>query len=156
MSVRSINAAGSISAKCARCYTDFLLDTGAEINIISQSFAKQCDLKPLEHCDLPIPEWMSGQSVYCYGAYSVEYQLTDSWGQLRVRTGTFFAIDKKGSPMVLGMPTLTEAGVQVDLGARKWRFPVDSDSITILEPQEFADSLGDKPIIYTVVYAGLS
>lgn len=156
LSRRSINVSGSVSAKDAWSYADFMLDTGAEINIISQSFAKQCDLKPLEIYEMPSPEWMSGQSVYCYGAYSVEYRLIDSWGQAVKHTSTFFAIDKKGSPLVLGMPALEQAGVQIDLGSRTWRVPLDPDNVSVLEPQQFADTLEGEPAVFAVICAGLS
>ncbi len=55
--------------------------------------------------------------------------------------------------MVLDLPAVSEVGVQVDGGSRKWRFLLDSANVFILEPQQFAEG---ESALYYVVCAGLS
>ena len=151
--VPGITTAGHILAPDGWKYADCMLDTFAEVNLISQSYVKQNDLQACTG-DLPKPQSINGQPVYCYGAYSLQYRLVDSWGQLRACNSVFYAIEKPGSPIVLGMPALKEACIQMDLGAREWRFPVEVASLSMSKPLEFMDHLAGEPTVYTVVIAG--
>ena len=44
-------------------------DIGAEVNVISQRFTVEHNMKPISEAKLPRPTWMDGSSVYCYGVY---------------------------------------------------------------------------------------
>ena len=52
-------------------------DIGAEVNVIDQSFALANDLEPIE-APLPSPQWLDGNTTYCYTAFLVSYELQDS------------------------------------------------------------------------------
>ncbi len=84
-----------------------LLDTGAQINLISEAMAKRLNLSK-EIADLPKPQWLNGQTSYCYGAYKCIYQLTDSWRRVRECQGLFYSMDLGDTPLVLGMPALSQ------------------------------------------------
>ena len=51
-------------------------DIGAEVNVINQSFALANDWEPIE-APLPSPQWVDGNTIYCYTAYLVSYELQD-------------------------------------------------------------------------------
>ena len=51
--------------------TEATLDTGAEVNVISQHFAMKLGLESMENVKLPQPEWINKQTMFCYGAYQV-------------------------------------------------------------------------------------
>ena len=52
-------------------------DSGAEVNVIDQSFALANNLEPTE-APLSSPQWMNGNTRFCYTAYLVNYELQDS------------------------------------------------------------------------------
>ena len=58
--------------------TEVQLDSGAEVNVISQRFAVKEGIKPIKDAKLPRPTWMDGNSIYCYGAHRVKLSLCDS------------------------------------------------------------------------------
>lgn len=104
--------------------TEFHFDNGAEVNVISQRFVLEHDIPRIE-APLPSPQWMDGKSTYCYGAYIVSYVICDSWSHEKRCQHTFYAIDKEGPPLVLGLPALTDEGIKMDMANRTWRFGVD-------------------------------
>ena len=98
--------------------TEVQLDSGAEVNVISQRFAVEEGMKPIKDAKLPRPTWMDGNSVYCYGAYRVKMNLRDSWGHSKEFETIFYAINKEGPPLLLGMPGLAQEGIIINLAAR--------------------------------------
>ena len=57
--------------------TDALLDTGAEVNIISQHFVIEHQLTPMNGLLLQL-QLLNRQRVYCYEAHCVKYWLKDT------------------------------------------------------------------------------
>ena len=49
-----------------------LMDTGAEVNVISQHFVIEHQLTCMD-VPLPQPQFLDGQKTYCFGAYKVRY-----------------------------------------------------------------------------------
>ena len=49
-----------------------LMDTGAEVNVISQHFVIEHQLTRMD-VPLPQPQFLDGQKTYCFGAYKVRY-----------------------------------------------------------------------------------
>ena len=123
-------------------------DTGAEVNVIDQSFALANDLEPTE-APLPSPQWMDGNTGFCYTAYLVSYELQDSWGYTKQCRHVFYAISKHNNPpMVLGMPVMTDERIKVDVAERTWRFEVVAEAFEVLLPQEFADTIAEESLVY--------
>lgn len=129
-----------------------LLDCGAHVNLISQKFVTQWDLEP---CDavLPQPEALSGQSMYCYGAYKLDYWLVDSWGHGRKCSTLFYAVDQKGPDIVLGMPGLCQLHILLDPEAAQWRFKVNAGNLQVEKPAKFTRSLEREPNVFAIVCA---
>ena len=130
--------------------TQFHFDNGAEVNIISQHFALEHDLQPAQG-PLPSPQWMDGKTVYCYGAYIVSCVLRDSWAREKRSQHVFYAIDKDGPPIVLGLPALTDEKIKMDMADRTWRFGVDEHAHELLSPDKFASSLKGERAVYALI-----
>ena len=130
-----------------------LMDTGAEVNVISQHFVIEHQLTRMD-VPLPQPQFLDAQKTYCFGAYKVRYQLTDSWGQSRDCEHVFYALEKPGPPLVLGLPALKAEQVRIDCGTKAWRFNIKEDLIELQSPEEFAKEIQDQPSIYAVVWIG--
>ena len=56
-----------------------LLDTDIKVNVISQHFVMQTEMKSL-NSELSHSVLLNEQHHYCYSTYLVTYQLKDSWG----------------------------------------------------------------------------
>ena len=128
----------------------FHFDNGAEVNVISQRFALEHNLRQID-TPLPSPQWMDGRSTYCYGAYIVSYMLQDSWAHEKRCEHTFYAIDKEGPPLVLGIPALTDEGIKMDMADRTWRFGVDKHAHELLSPNKFAVALEGQKAVYALI-----
>ncbi len=129
-----------------------MLDTGAHINLIAQSFVVQWDLQPCA-ADLPLPKALGGQNMYCYGAYNLDYWLVDSWGQGRECNTLFYAIDCDGPDIVLGMPGLRQLSILLDPEAEQWRFKVNAKRLQIDTAPEFVRGIEAEPNVFAIVCA---
>ena len=127
-----------------------LLDGAAEINVINQGFVVASDLRPIES-ELPAPQFMDGKEVYCYGAYEVVMALEDTWERQRTFTSVFYAIDKQGPDLVLGLPGLKQLGIVIDYGAKRWRYGFQSDMFELCKPKQFAKTLDSGAPLYAIV-----
>ena len=126
-------------------------DTGAEVNVIDQSFALANNLEPIE-APLPSPQWLDGNTTYCYTAFLVNYELQDSWGYTKKCRHVFYAISKHdNSPMVLGMPAMTDERIKLDVVERTWRFGVVAEALEVLSPQEFAETITKESRVYALL-----
>ena len=126
-------------------------NTGAEVNVINQSFALANDLEPIE-APLPSPQWMDGNTGFCYTAYLVSYELQDSWGYTKQCRHVFYAILKHNNPpMVLGMPAMTNKQIKVNVAECTWQFGVVAKAFEVLPPQEFADNIAEESLVYALL-----
>ena len=126
-------------------------DTGAEVNVIDQSFALANDLKPIE-APLPSLQWMNRNTGFCYTAYFVSYELQDSWRYTKQCNHVFYAISKHNNPpMVLGMPAMTDERIKVNVAERIWRFGIVAKAFEVLPPQEFADTIAEESLVYALL-----
>ena len=127
------------------------IDPGAEVDVVDQRYAVEQELEIIPDAVLPKPQWMDGKSTYCYGAYYIRYEAEDSWGRLKQCEGVFYAIDKEGPPITLGLPTCQAEGIQIDTGTRTWRFRIETTALEVSEPKQFADALGKETAVYALV-----
>ena len=126
-------------------------DIGAEMNVIDQSFAPANDLEPIE-APLPSPQWLDGNTTYCYTAYLVSYELQDSWGYTKECRHVFYAISKHDNPpIVLGMPAMTDKQIKIDVAEYTWRFGVVTEAFKVLLPQKFADTIAEESLVYALL-----
>ena len=68
----------------------------------------------------------------------------------------FYALEKPGPPLVLGLPALKAERVQIDCGTKAWRFNIKEDLIELQSPKDFAKEIQDQPSIYAVIWIGLT
>ena len=78
-----------------------MLDNAADVNVISQITALQCNLVRI---DVPIPtmEGFRGEKGHCYGAYKLRLRIIDTTGAERIIEDVFFAIDLSSLDVLLG------------------------------------------------------
>jgi hypothetical protein len=60
--------------------TPILFDTGAEANVVSYAYVLLHNIKCEENASLPAARLLTGKDRHCYGTYTLEIDLTDSWG----------------------------------------------------------------------------
>ena len=135
--------------------TELHIDLGAEVNVVSQRYAVEKELESIPGAVLPNPKWMNGKTTYCYGAYHIRWEAKDSWGRLKTCQGVFYAIDKEGPPITLGLPTCQAEGIRLDMRERRWRFKVETTALEVFSPQHFADALSEEPAVYALVMSGV-
>ncbi len=131
-----------------------LLDTGAEINVIAQRFAVEHAL-PRSDAALPNPKLLSGIGAYCYGVHSLECRFIDSWGYSKVKTHIFYALDKDGPPLVLGLPSLRDEHARIDIKARTWRFGIEEPALEIEDAATFSRTLATELTVYALIVSGV-
>lgn len=108
-------------------------DNGAEVNVINQRFALENNFEKAVDAPLPSPEWMNGNTTFCYAAYLVDYKLQDSWGYTKSCRHVFYAITKGNAlSMVLGMPAMTDERIKLDIAERTWQFGVHAEVLEML------------------------
>ena len=132
-----------------------LLDTGAEVNVILQQYVVAHELERIDG-DLSTPQTFNGTPIYYYDAYQLECRFTDSWGITKAKAHTFYALEKKGEPLILGMPALDLEWAVIDVHAQSWRFGIKKPSFIIEEPEEFVLLLFNKSAVYALVVSGIT
>jgi hypothetical protein len=80
-----------------------VLDDAADVNVISEAFARKVGLKKLDIA-LPDIEGFRRDKGNVYGAYRVRMRLADSIGEDKLTKETFFRVDLKGPEVLLGRP----------------------------------------------------
>jgi hypothetical protein len=145
---------GEIEARGQWREEEISLDTGADINVISQRFVVQYSI-PAEDAELPRPKWLGDTSAHCYGAHRIRYRVTDDWGQTRIGEQLFYAMDKNGPPLLMGMPGCDAEGIQIDTRTRTWRLGIDEPKIQLLDAGAFAEAIQSEPRVYAMVLAGV-
>lgn len=132
---------------------DIHFDNGCEINVISQRLVVELDLKPLKKAALPLPGFMSGQRIYCYGAHRLRFTCEDSWGSKRECQTIFYAIDKEGPDLVLGLPGQASEKIHIDPESRTWRYGIASSALQVVRPDRFAKYAKKHTQVYALVVA---
>jgi hypothetical protein len=96
-----------------------VLDDAADVNVISEAFARKVGLKKLDIA-LPDMEGFRRDKGNVYRAYYVYMQLADSTGEDKLTEETFFRVDLKGPEVLLGRPWRRRYGVVVDSRDDYW------------------------------------
>jgi hypothetical protein len=90
----------------------YVLDDTADVNVISEAFARKVGLKKLD-LTLPDMEGFRGDKGGVYGAYRVRMRLADSTGKEKLTEETF-RVDLKGPEILLSRPWRRRYGIIVD------------------------------------------
>ena len=49
------------------------------------------------------------------------------------------------------MPAMTDKRIKIDVAERTWRFEVVAKAFEVLPPQEFADTIAEKSLVYALL-----
>ena len=133
------------------------MDNGADINLISQHYVVQEGLQECQDAALPRPSWFEKQSAYCYGAYEVTYEVTDSWGRKAISSSTFYAVSfaMVDRDAVLGGPALKKLRAVIYMENNEWRHSINHAFSRIEEPKEFARTLEESEVpVFAMIVSG--
>jgi len=81
-----------------------IIDSGATVDVISQSFAVSLGLKPAI-ADLPRSYIANDAEAFCYGAYWVTARVKDDFSQERLVRRLYYAINRK-EPLIFRSLTI--------------------------------------------------
>lgn len=122
---------------------------GADANVISKQFALEQNLNCVQTALLQL-ESISGKQLSCYGAYQVDYLLTDSWGHTCKCNAIFYSCNKEGALLTLGLLLFIKEGIVINLQERSWRFAIKPKH-KIVHPKKFAKKANKVTAIYALV-----
>ena len=130
-----------------------LLDISTEVNVISQYFMMQTEMKSL-NSELSHPVLLNEQHHYCYSTYLVTYQLKDSWDQKHNCKHIFYAFDKNGLKLILDLSALEKKQIKIDCEMWEWHFRIKLQSLSLKESSEdFEQSLRKESMICALLWA---
>ncbi len=123
--------------------TEVLLDSGSEVNAMSQAFAQQLGLK-IRKTKVGAQKIQS-TTLEIYGMVVFTFSVLDKDGKKRFFEESFLLADFKPD-IVLGMPFLTMSNIDVNFQARdlQWRSYITGDvlpttrRVELIEKKEFA------------------
>ena len=84
-----------------------MLNIGAEVNIVNQRFAIECNFKTLD-VELPTYSQLNKTQVYYYKAYKVLLRIKDSWGKIREVTLICYRMANASPTITLGYAGIKE------------------------------------------------
>ena len=119
---------------------DALVDSGAEVNIVSPKLAKQLGWKAVEQNGLTI-RGVDGQPVVSYGKYQQTVEITDSWQRVQKQELIFYAADSSEHSLIIGFPWLEAVDPQISFRDKKWSYPNIGTACPVppVSPQEAAE-----------------
>ena len=96
-----------------------ILDTGAQVSLISQHFALRYSLVKIS-AQLPNLQWLGQQRTACYSAYEFPLRMKDSQGTECTHTILAYGADLEESDLLLGRHTLSVLGIDISNGSDTW------------------------------------
>lgn len=119
-----------------------LLDSGAQVNIISQHLVKQLGLP-----ESPRPSGsvvaINGAELFVFGEHQLRLQVSDTAGQARDTGATFVAATIEGDPLVLGYSWIRKYRPVCDWPRGTWRWPI-GDQIEVIEAEDFVELVQER------------
>jgi hypothetical protein len=112
-----------------------VLDTAAMVNIIPQHLALLWNLKVVVS-DLWEIEVANGVIAFVYGSRELTFRMIDVWGQSRLITANFWAINRPDGRPIVGMPLLTCKDIHLHPAANEFRFNVKLTRCEIITTNE--------------------
>ena len=100
---------------------DALLDSGAEVNLVSPLLAKEMDWQPKEAMAVTV-RGIDGHLMTSYGTYQEEVAVVDSLGMSRSHQCSFFSVASATQALILGYPWLEQADPQISFRDKHWEY----------------------------------
>ena len=130
--------------------TEFVLDDGADVNVVSQTYVVQHGLVRVASAELPSVGGFLSDKGRCYGAHRIKVCLTDSQGCEKQTTGLFYAFDMPGAPILLGRPWRHQQAVKVDASTDSWEYGVASQAVRVLTARDFYRIMKGEERVFAV------
>lgn len=118
---------------------EFILDTQADVSLISQRLAVEMGLEPIKGSDLPHLGWIGSHRQATYAAYTLWVRSTDDTGAERKVSATVYGVDKEGISLILGNPFLQQQHIVIDGGSQTWRWGYTLASISLVAAERLLD-----------------
>jgi hypothetical protein len=131
-----------------------LVDSGAELNFISQLMIKEAALAASID-GATQARTLNGRLVPIYGTHKIQTRVADSSGSELIAEDLFCAIDLEDYDIVLGYPWLQTRNPDVDWAGSRWRYPKDVEPPGVIGDDEFAQAALEAGRIYAVRYTPL-
>lgn len=126
-----------------------LVDSGAEVNLVSELLAKEAGWTPLKS-RRTIVAGIDGRAVTSHNVYDICVRMSDSWGTTREATHTFYGIQSPYYPVVLGYPWLRKTNPHLRWEANTWRYPYEETDFEIVNPSQFILEADNSPHVFAI------
>ena len=100
---------------------DTLLDSGAEVNLVTPLLAKEMDWQPSEAMSVTV-RGIDGHPMTSYGTYQQQIVVVDSIGVTRTQDCNFFTVSSDTHTLILGYPWLDQVDPQISFRDRHWSY----------------------------------
>ena len=100
---------------------------------------------------LSTSRFLNDETQYCYNTHKLIYNLIDFWKQHRKIITLFYAVNFVDSDVIFDMSMLHDEIILVDSTKTNWRFKINSKRLTLENSKEFAKSLINQHIVYTLI-----
>ena len=128
-----------------------LLDTGSQVNLISQKLVKRLGLAEETRPFASITA-VNGTSMFIYGTHQLQIRATDSTGRATTRQETFLAADISGEEIILGYGWIKTHKPVCDWEVGSWRYPLDETSLEIVDAAVFYKDMAKEGARVHAVY----
>ena len=125
------------------------LDSHSEVDLVGIDFARTYGLQEAE-VTTPLLRGVGGHLAETFGAFKVPLELIDSRGRKRKCERVCLAV-KQGAgdnPVLLGMPALSELGINLFPRSSSWTFELRRDHISIVSPRKFAQEAQQEAKVF--------
>ena len=133
--------------------TKALLDSGAEVNVISQMFAVENDL-PYADRQVSDLSGVGSKRVKSLGKLDLNIEATSTFGERHAVKQRFDAVEAEGYDLLLGFPWLEEANPLVDWKNRTWSYWTGQAHLLLEKPEAFVRHLEEGSQLYVMLPDG--
>jgi hypothetical protein len=131
-----------------------LMDSGVELNFISQLMVKEAAL--VASIDRATQaRTLNGRLIPIYGMYKVWTYVADSKGHEWDAEDLFCVIDLEDYDMVLEYPWLQTRNPDMDWAGSQWGYSENLEPPEVLKDEEFAEATLEVGRIYAIYYTPL-
>jgi len=130
------------------------LDTCAELNVVDIEFVKRHNLLWIGN-ESPRIRFMDSHFAKVFGVYQVPVSLTDPHGCTRKALIPCTAVQRNSllddSPVILGMPALSQLGILLFPQTQSWWFVQETDVVKLTNPKKFLKQCRREARVFAVL-----
>jgi hypothetical protein len=128
-----------------------LIDSGAELNLVSQLFVKEAGWQ-LRPDGAPPVEAADGRRMLVYGTLKITTNTADRDAKSQKRQDEYVSADISNYDMILGEPWLQTRNPDIDWDNKTWAYTENSSSPEPLAARAFFHAATDARRVYAVRY----